>query len=169
MKRQGLGDPKRKLAARAAQRLTAGERSELERYLQSKGRKMASRDVASRFGLSRSTITAYRRRLKLQLSWKEARDSEEFRTRQEELRRATRRRNLAYWAKWRAKRRQMLQQLEQQLTRLGENEPKRECVDCRERWLARREFFSMARRTRRGQTTFTMSRVCRACLAEART
>ena len=156
MRRQGLGDPKRRRASAKAHRLNPDQRAELEEFVQTEGRKMASRELAERFKLAPSTITAYRRRLNLQLSWHEARDSEDYRRRQ------------ARWAKWRAGRRRALRQLERQLKGRGASDPERQCVRCQEHWLERNEFFALTKRTRRGSTVYTMSLACRACRTEQR-
>ncbi len=168
MRRQGLGNPKRRRAAARAHRLNPNQRLALEEFLHSEGRKMASREVAERFKLALSTITAYRRRLNLQLSWREARDSAGYQERQDRVRKVIARKTRARWRRWRAERRRALRQLERQLKRAGTSESGRGCVRCGEQWLARTEFFALTRRTRRGRTDYTMSRTCRACRAEQR-
>ena len=105
MRRQGLGDPKRQEASRSAHRLDAKEKVALERFLRIGGRKLASGEVADKFEISPKTVTAYRRRLKLQLSWHEARSSERYRQRMEELRRVFVHRLRTRWKKWRVERR----------------------------------------------------------------
>ena len=165
MRRLGLGDPKRRRASANAHRLNLEQREELKQFLKTKGRKLASREVAERFQLVPSTITAYRRRLNLQLSWREARDSADHRRRQARARKMISKKNRARWAKWRAGRRRALRQLERQLKRGGESGPERQCVRCEEHWLERKEFYALTKRTRRGGTAYTISRTCRACRA----
>lgn len=166
MRRQGLGDPKRRLASASAHRLNPDQRAELRQFLETNGRKMASREVAERFKLAPSTITAYRRRLNLQLSWREARDSADYRRRQARIRKAISKKNRARWAKWRAERRRTSRQLERQLKRRGASDPERQCARCQERWLERKEFFALTKRTGRGSEVYTMSLTCRSCRTE---
>ena len=168
MRRQGLGDPKRRRASAKAHKLNPEQRAELIQFLETEGLKVASLEVAERFKLAPSTVTAYRRRLNLQLSWHEARDSEDYRHRQVRIREAIRKKNRARWAKWRAGRRRALRQLERQLKRSGASDLDRQCVRCQEHWLATREFFALTKRTRRGNTVYTMSLACRACRAAGR-
>ncbi len=168
MKRQGLGDPKRRRAGRKAHRLNAQERAELERFLRAKGRKLSSAQVAERFKISPKTITAYRRRLKLRLSWHEARASAQYRQRAETLRRILIQRTRARWTEWRAKRREVLKNLQWQMRRKGDRRELRQCVRCGEKWFAAKEFFALTKRRREDVVTYTMSRTCRACRAERR-
>jgi len=166
MTRQGLGDPKRRQAARKAHRLDAQERAALERFLRVRGRKLSGAQVAKRFKISPQTVTAYRRRLKLQLSWHEARASAEYRQRAEKLRHILIQRTRARWTKWRAKRREVLKSLQWQMRRDRQRHELRHCVRCGEAWLAVKEFFALSKRRRRDAVTYTMSRTCRACWAE---
>ena len=87
MRRIGLGHPKRRETSRSAHRLDADEKAALVSFLKTQGRKLQSSEVSEKFGISAKTVTAYRRRLKLQLSWQEARNSERYKRRMEELRR----------------------------------------------------------------------------------
>ena len=166
MKRQSLGDPKRRQAARTAHRLDTEERAALERFLQTRGRKLSSAQVAKRFKIAPQTVTAYRRRLKLQLSWHEARASAEFRQWAEKLRHIVIERNHARWTKWRATRREVLKRLQWQMRRDRQRHESRHCVRCGESWFAVKEFFALTKRSRRGVVAYTMSRTCRACRAE---
>ena len=166
MKRQGLGDPKRRQAARTAHRLDAQERVALERFLGARGRKLSSAQVAKRFKISPQTVTAYRRCLKLQLSWHEARASAQYRQRAEKLRHILIQRTRARWMKWRAKRREVLKNLQWQMRRERQRHELRQCVRCGEAWFAVKAFFALTTRRRGGVVTYTMSRTCRACWAE---
>ena len=168
MKRQGLGDPKRRQAARTAHRLDAQERAALERFLRARGQKLASAQVAQRFKISPQTVTAYRRRLKLQLSWHGARASAEYRQQAEKLRRLFIQRTRARWTEWRAKRREALKNLQWQMRRDRHPDRLRQCIRCGEEWLAVKEFFALTKRQRRDVVTYTMSLTCRACRAERR-
>ncbi len=166
MRRQGLGDPKRRRAARTAHRLDARERAALARFLPATGRKLSSAEVAARFNISPKTVTAYRRRLKLQLSWHAARASAQYRQRAEKLRHIVIERNQARWTKWRATRREVLKRLQWQMRRDRQRHESRHCVRCGESWFAVKEFFALTKRSRRGVVAYTMSRTCRACRAE---
>ena len=118
--------------------------------------------------ISPQTVTAYRRRLKLQLSWHEARASAHYRQRAEKLRRIFIQRTRARWTKWRARRREVLKNLQWQMGREGDRHELRQCVRCGEEWFAVKEFFALTKRRREEVVTYTMSRTCRACRAERR-
>ena len=166
MKRQGLGDPRRRQAARTAHRLQAEERAALKRFLRARGHKLASAQVAQRFKISPQTVTAYRRRWKLQLSWHGARASASYRQRAEKLRRLFIQRTRARWTEWRSKRREALKNLQWQMRRDRHLDGLRQCIHCGEEWLAVKEFFALTKRRRGGAVTYTMSLTCRACRAE---
>ncbi len=166
MRRQGLGDPRRREASRAARRLDAEEKAALEELIQTEGSKLASAEVAEKFKISPKTVTAYRRRMKLQLSWHEARNSERYRQRAEELRQEFIRRTRARWKRWRVERGRTLKKLQWRMKRQGVNGKKRHCIRCGEAWLELKEFFPLTKRRRRGIVTYTMSRSCRACRAQ---
>ena len=168
MRRQGLGDPKRQEASRSAHRLDAKEKAALERFLRTKGRKLANGEVAEKFEISPKTVTAYRRRLKLQLSWHEARSSERYRQRMEEFRRVFVRRLRTRWKEWRVKRRRRLINLQWRMKGQGISFPTRRCVICGESWLELKEFFPVTKRRRNETVTYTMSLTCRACRAEGK-
>ena len=166
MRRQGLGDPRRREASRSAHRLDAREKVALERFLRTRGRKLASAEVAEKFDVSPKTVTGYRRRLKLQLSWHEARNSERYRQRMEEFRRVFVRRLRTRWKEWRVERRRRLKNLQWRMKGQGISFPTRRCVGCGESWLELKEFFPVTKRHRSGTVTYTMSLTCRACRAE---
>ncbi len=166
MRRQGLGDPRRREASRAAHRLDVEEKAALAEFLRTEGSKLASAEVADKFRISPKTVTAYRRRMKLQLSWQEARNSERYRQLAEELRQKFIRRTRARWKKWRVERRRTLQKLQWRMKRRTANGKMRRCIRCGESWLELKEFFPVTKRRRRGIVTYTMSRSCRACRAQ---
>ena len=168
MRRIGLGHPKRREASRSAHRLDADEKAALVSFLKTQGRKLQSSEVSEKFGISQKTVTAYRRRLKLQLSWQEARNSERYKRRMEELRRVISGQTRARWEKWRADRRGTLKNLQWRMKGEGTNCATRRCVNCAESWLAVREFFLVAKRLRRGTVNYTMSQTCCACRAKRR-
>ena len=82
MGRHGLGDPTIKERARHACRFDRRRREEFQRFLVGEGRMLPSMAIARQWGLAQKTVTAYRRRLGIQLSWREARSSEDFRRQQ---------------------------------------------------------------------------------------
>lgn len=166
MRRQKLGNPKRREAARLARRLDRTERSALEHFLKTEGRTLSSKELAEKFVISPKTVTAYRRRLNLQLSWHEARSSGRYKQHMERVRRGISRKLRARWQRWRAEQRQKLRHLQWHMERRQLNHPKRACVQCGKAWFATKEFFRVAKRHRRGTVSYTMSRTCRACRAE---
>ena len=166
MRRLGFGDPRRREIARSAHRLTPAEKAAFVRFLKTKGRKLASAEVAEKFEISPKTVTAYRRRLKLQLSWQEARDSEHYRRRMKKLHRVFVRQTRAHWREWRAHRREALENLRWRMEQRGVRCTTRQCIGCGENWFELGEFFALTKRYRRDIITHTMSRTCRACRAE---
>jgi len=168
MGRHGLGNPAIKERARLACRFDPQRRAEFERFLVAEGRLLPSAQVARKWGLAQKTVTAYRRRLGIQLSWREARSSDDFR-RQQRKRAAefvahTRER----WRHWREHKQRQWEKLRQQLSARPDAPPARVCQSCGEQWYATREFFHV--RTRRSATGVKISycRVCRLCRAEQR-
>ncbi len=168
MGRHGLGDPAIKERARNAQRFDPPRRADFERFLREEGRLMPSMAIARRWGLAQKTVTAYRRRLGIRLSWREARTSEEFK-RQQRLRAAafvahTR----ARWKQWRARKKVEWDKLRQELAHRRDAPPQRVCQTCGEQWYATHDFFHT--RTRRSASGLKVSycRICRLCRAEKR-
>ena len=166
MRRLGLGDPRRREIARSAHRLTPSERAALVRFLRTTGRKLPSAEVAEKFEISPKTVTAYRRRMKLELSWYGARDSERYRRRMKELHQLFIQQTRTHWRKWRAQRRQALENVRGRMEQRGVRCATRQCIGCGENWFATGEFFALTKRRRGGIITHTMSRTCRACRAE---
>ena len=117
MARHGLGNPDVKRRAQNACRLTAKERQELQQFLLHEGRLMPSVRVAEAWGLARQTVTAYRRRLGVPLSWEEARSSEDYQLNQSKRARAFSAQLYTRWAEWRANREQRLRALKAALQR----------------------------------------------------
>ncbi len=166
MRRQHLGDRRRRLASSLAHRLDRHERAALEQFLRTAGRKVATKEVAAKFGISPKTVTAHRRRLNLRLSWHEARSSEGYRQLMELVRWGIRQKNRARWQRWRADRRLRLEHLQAQMERKHWNHQKRACARCGTVWFATGEFFRVAKRYRGGVVRYTIARTCLACQAE---
>ncbi len=166
MRRQRLGDRRRRLASQLAHRLDRRERAALERFLKTKGRKLSSKEVAAKFAISPKTVTAYRRRLGLRLSWHEARSSAEHQQRMEQVRRAVSQQNRARWQRWRAGRRLTLEELQKLMERKRRRLPKRRCERCGTRWFETKPFFRVTKRRRSAVVGHTIARICLACQAE---
>jgi hypothetical protein len=166
MARHGLGNPDAKRQGRNACRLTAEKRREFEHFLLHEGRFVASAQVAAEWGLARQTVTAYRRRLGVPLSWDEARSSEDYQLNQQKRARAFREQLHSRWAEWRVKRKQRLRALQAELERSPNPPRARTCCACGEQWFATKEFFSVT--AKRGRTSFSMSQTCRLCRSAKR-
>jgi len=168
MGRHGLGNPAIKERARAACRFDPQRRAEFESFLRGEGRLLPSMAIARRWGLAQKTVTAYRRRLGLQLSWREARSSEDFRRQQRKRAAAFVAHTRERWKLWRERKRQGWEKLRQQIAQRADAPPPRICQACGEQWFATRDFFHV--RTRRSSAGVKVSycRICRLCRAERR-
>jgi hypothetical protein len=166
MARHGLGNPDTKRRAQNACRLTAEQRWELQQFLLNQGRLMPSARVAAEWGLARQTVTAYRRRLGVALSWAEARSSQEYRLNQQKRGRAFSGQLQRRWAEWRALRDQRLQALKAALQRSSNPPPSRSCWVCGEHWFATKDFFYVT--SKQGGSSFSMSHICRLCRSAKR-
>lgn len=168
MGRHGLGNPTVKARARQARRLDAAGREQFKQFLLGEGRLVPSIEAARRWGVAQKTVTAYRRRLGIRLSWEEARSSERFRREQrrraEEFVASTR----ARWNLWREQRRRTWERLKQNLAARPDCPPARVCQSCGQEWYATREFFHVRTRRRLGCVKISYCRVCRICRAEQR-
>jgi hypothetical protein len=168
MGRHGLGNPAIKARARQARRLDAAEREEFRQFLLGEGRLLPSIEAARLWGVAQKTVTAYRRRVGIRLSWEEARTSERFRREQrrraEEFVASTR----ARWDLWREQRRRTWETLKQRLAERPDCPPARVCQCCGEQWYATREFFHVRTRRRPERMKINYCRVCRICRAEQR-
>jgi hypothetical protein len=160
MTRHGLGNPDVKRRARNACRLTAEERRKLQHFLLNEGRPMPSVRVAKAWGLAQKTVTAYRRRLGVSLSWEEARSSEDYQLNQGKRARAFSAQLYTRWAEWRIKREQRLRALKAALQQSPMPPASRTCCACGEQWFATKEFFNI---TRKRSGTFSMSHTCLLC------
>ena len=165
MARHGLGNPDVKQRAQNACRLTAEERRELQHFLLNEGRLMPSARIAEAWGIAQKTVTAYRRRLGVPLSWEEARSSEDYQLNQSKRARAFSAQLYTRWAEWRIKREQRLRALKTALQRSPMPPPSRTCCECGEQWFATKEFFYL---TRKRSGTFSMSHTCRLCRSAKR-
>lgn len=168
MGRHGLGNPEIKERARHACRFDAPRREEFQRFLLGEGRLLPSMAVARQWGLAQKTVTAYRRRLGVRLSWREARSSDDFR-RQQHLRAAafvahTRER----WKRWRERKKLAWEQLRRQLAQRPDGPPARTCQCCGQQWYATREFFHLRARRSPAGVKISYCRICRLCRAGRR-
>ena len=166
MTRHGLGNPDIKRRAQNACRLTAEQRGQLERFLLHEGRLMPSARVAAEWGLAPQTVTAYRRRIGVPLSWEEARSSEDYQVNQQKRGRALSKQLHARWAEWRGKREQRLHTLKAALQGSLNPPPSRTCCACGEHWFATKDFFYLTRK--RSGTSLSMSHTCRLCRSAKR-
>jgi hypothetical protein len=168
MGRHGLGNPAVKARARQARRLDAADREEFKQFLVGEGRLLPSIEAARLWGVAQKTVTAYRRRLGIRLSWEEARTSDRFRREQrrraEEFVASTR----ARWNLWREQRRKTWENLRQTLAERPDCPPVRVCQCCGEQWYATRAFFHVRTRRRSNCGKISYCRVCRICRAERR-
>jgi hypothetical protein len=140
MARQGLGNPDAKRRAQNACRLTAEQRQKLHQFLLNDGRLMPSAPIAAEWGLARQTVTAYRRRLGVRLSWDEARSSKDYQLNQQKRGQAFSGELRARWAEWRVLREQRLHALKAALQRSPNPPPSRSCCACGQHWLLPRIF-----------------------------
>jgi hypothetical protein len=168
MGRHGLGDPAIKERARHACRFDPARREDFQRFLLGEGRLLPSIAVARQWGISQKTVAAYRRRLGLQLSWVEARSSDDFRRQQRKRAAAFIAHTRQRWRQWRERKKELWEKLRQQLTERPDCPPERVCRSCGGQWYATREFFHV--RTRRSSAGVQISycRTCRLCRAERR-
>jgi hypothetical protein len=168
MGRHGLGNPTVKARARQACRLDLAQREEFKQFLAGEGRLLPSIEAARRWGVAQKTVTAYRRRLGIRLSWEEARTSERFRRQQrrraEEFVASTR----ARWSVWREQRRRTWENLKRGMAARPDCPPPRVCQSCGEQWYATREFYHVRTRRRPDCVKISYCRVCRICRAEQR-
>ncbi|MGO4879837.1 MAG: hypothetical protein ACLP59_03325 [Bryobacteraceae bacterium] len=168
MGRHGLGDPAIKERARLAQRFDPAHRAEFELFLRGDGRLLPSAEIARRWGLAQKTVTAYRRRLRIPLSWREARSSEEFRRQQRRRAAAFVAHTRERWKQWRERKRLAWEKLRQQLAQRPDCPQARKCQVCGEQWYAAREFFHVRTRHSPTGTKVSYCRTCRLCRAERR-
>lgn len=168
MGRHGLGNPAIKERARLAQRFEPARREEFERFLLGEGKLMPSIEIARKWGLAQKTVTAYRRRLGIKLSWREARSSGEFQRQQKKRAQAFVAHTRERWKQWRERKKIAWEKLKHDLEQRPDAPPVRVCQCCGEQWRAAREFFHV--RVRRSPTGMKISycRVCRLCRAEQR-
>lgn len=168
MGRHGLGDPTIKERARRACRFDPHRREDFQRFLLAEGRLLPSVAIARQWGLAQKTVTAYRRRLGIQLSWREARSSDEFRRQQRKRAAAFVAHTRERWKQWRDRKKVLWEKLRQQWAQRPDSPPARVCQACGEQWYAAREFFHV--RTRRTPAGIKISycRICRLCRAERR-
>ncbi|MGA2132853.1 MAG: hypothetical protein ABSH50_11220 [Bryobacteraceae bacterium] len=168
MGRHGLGNPAIKERARQAHRFDPEHREEFERFLAGEGRMLPSIAVARQWGLAQKTVTAYRRRMGIELSWQQARSSAEFQRQQKMRAAAFVRHTRERWKHWRERKRAAWLRLKQELARHSDCPPARVCQSCGEQWYASREFFHARTRVSPGGAKVSYCRVCRLCRAARR-
>ncbi len=168
MGRHGLGNPAIKERARLAQRFDPEHRQEFEHFLLGEGRLLPSMAIAHQWGLAQKTVTAYRRRLGIQLSWEEARSSEDFRRQQSKRAAAFVAHTRERWSHWRERKKIEWEKLRQQLSQRHDCPPARHCQACGEQWYASREFFHVRTRHSPSGLKTSYCRICRLCRAERR-
>jgi hypothetical protein len=168
MGRHGLGNPEIKERARLAQRFDTERRAEFEQFLLGEGRLLPSIAVARQWNLAQKTVTAYRRRLGIRLSWREARSSDEFQRQQRERAAAFVAHTRTRWKQWRARKKVEWERLKQSLAQRPDHPPVRVCQACGEHLFAAREFFHVRVRRSSGAGKVSYCRVCRLCRAERR-
>jgi hypothetical protein len=168
MGRHGLGDPAIKERARQACRFDPARRDQFQRFLVGEGRLLPSVEVARRWGIAQKTVTAYRRRLGIELSWREARSSEEFRRQQRKRAAAFVAHTRERWRQWRERKKLAWEKLRRQLAERPDCPPPRVCQSCGEQWYAAPEFFHTRTRTSSAGVKTSYCRICRLCRAGRR-
>jgi hypothetical protein len=168
MGRHGLGNPTIKERARQAHRFDPHNREEFERFLRGEGRMQPSIAVARQWGLAQKTVTAYRRRLGVKMSWWDARSSEEFRRQQQKRAAAFVTHTRERWNRWREHKRTAWEKLKLEMAQRSDCPPARACKACGKQWFAAREFFHVRMRRSSGGMKVSYCRVCRLCRAEQR-
>jgi hypothetical protein len=118
--------------------------------------------------MAQKTVSAYRRRLGIQLSWHEARTSERFRQQQARRTRAFIEYTRQRWTEWRERKRHAWEKLKQELALRQDCPPPRVCEECGRAWFAAREFFHVRTRRSAGRVRVSFCRVCRLCRAGRR-
>jgi hypothetical protein len=124
---------------------------------------MQSRDIAKRWGIAQQTTNGYRRRLGIALSWQQARSSEEYQDRREQLARRFARRMRERWREWRMRREQTLEDLKQEMEHRPSPPLRRTCQICHQQWFATKEFYYVQIRPVGKRVKRTVSRTCRLC------
>ncbi len=168
MGRHGLGNPEIKERARLAHRFDPEHREDFERFLLGDGRMLPSVAVARQWGLAQKTVTAYRRRLGIKLSWWDARSSEEFRRQQEVRAAAFVEHTRIRWTEWRERKKAAWEKLRLDWAQRPDCPPARVCQTCGKQWYAAREFFHARMRRTPAGAKVSYCRVCRLCRAERR-
>ena len=168
MHRHGLGNVAVRARAKQAHRLTESQREELTAFLLGEGRLMQSGDIAERWGIAQQTTNGYRRRLGIPLSWQQARSSEEYQDRREQLARRLVRQMRERWREWRERRKQSFENLRQEMESLPSPPASRVCQICHKQWFATREFYYVQTRTRGKRANTTVSQTCRLCRSDQR-
>jgi hypothetical protein len=168
MGRHGLGNPVVKERARMARRLDPVHREEFKQFLLGNGRLLPSVEAARIWGVAQKTVTAYRRRLGIRLSWDEARSSEEFKLQQRRRAEAFVAHTRERWKEWRERKRIHWEKLKRDLAEHADRPLVRVCQGCGQELYATREFFHVRLRRMPDRVKVSYSRVCRLCRAERR-
>ncbi len=168
MGRHGLGNPAIKERARQARRFDPENRQEFQEFLLGEGRYVPSIAAARQWGIAQKTVTAYRRRLGIRLSWREARSSEEFQQQQRKRAEAFVAHTRERWKQWRERKKTAWQKLKQEMSQRADAPPVRTCESCGEQWFACRDFFHVRVRRSSSGAKVSFCRVCRICRAERR-
>ncbi len=168
MGRHGLGNPVVKERARQARRLDPEHREEFREFLLGEGRLLPSAEAARIWGVAQKTVTAYRRRLGIRLSWEEARSSEEFKIQQRKRAEAFVEHTRERWKEWRERKKALWDKLKHDYAEHPERPPVRVCQACGDQLYATRDFFHVRLRRLPDRVKLSYSRVCRLCRAERR-
>jgi hypothetical protein len=118
--------------------------------------------------VAQKTVAAYRRRLGIELSWEQARSSEEFRRKQHKRAEAFIKYTRERWRQWRERRRLAWEKLKRDFAQRPDRPPARICRECGGHWYASREFYHMRVRRLPDRVRINYCRVCRLCRAERR-
>jgi hypothetical protein len=168
MHRHGLGNAGVKARTKLARRLTESQREELTAFLLGEGRLMQSSYIAEKWGIAQQTTNGYRRRLGIPLSWQQARSSEQYQERREQMARRFVHQMRKRWREWRELRKQRFENLRQEMESLPSPPASRVCQICHKHWFATREFYCVQTRTRGKRVNTTVSRTCLLCRSDQR-
>jgi len=163
MGRHGLGNPDVKFRAQQAERIDQHRREDLRTFLLGEGRLMPSRDVAEQWCLAQKTVSRYRRRLGIALSWQQARSSDEFNRKRQEQAREFTRRTRDRWQIWRESLARRLERLRAEMQLRPAPPPTRVCTMCEKQWFASPEFYHVQKRRTGKRLKLSISRACRLC------
>ncbi|MDP3882600.1 MAG: hypothetical protein Q8Q48_00905 [Candidatus Staskawiczbacteria bacterium] len=169
LSRLGLVNKNKSLATKNRKTWKNGELERFEQFLKRNSKKLPPRQIAERFGVSRTTVDHHQRKLGVKPTWAETMATPFIKKRMRQFFRERSKKKILNFKRHIAEREKKLEALAKKIRGKGALCPEdRQCKRCKKIWLKHRKFFFHAEVKKTGYSFWYFTRICVICEALAR-